>query len=223
MALTYALLSLLSRGEASGYDLSKLLQGPESGSVIRFWYAGHPQVYRELATMERRGLVTHRVVPQSQRPSRKVFTITQEGRHELLRWLRAPHVSEHHNSVTALKTFSLHLLPVEEAVAKLDEFASDARKMLGRSRQMQKLFAPVAAAGGTQLSSYLTVLFGRCYQEAYLRWCEEAKLLLARSAKGRAGFRKRQKEITNAIPDSGSRRQLSIQSKLHDAGSRRNH
>jgi DNA-binding PadR family transcriptional regulator len=190
MALSYAILSLLTRGDASGYDLLKSFEG----SVANFWYAGHPQIYKELAALERRALVSHRVVVQDGRPNKKVFRITPAGREDLLRWLRSPHRNERHNSLATLKAFSLHLLPADEAIAKVEELATEGRKELERYRAIEKMLAPLAENSGAMLSAYLSVLFGLNYAEAYQRWCAQAKALLLKAAaraEGRASRARR--------------------------------
>jgi PadR family transcriptional regulator, regulatory protein AphA len=175
MALQYAILSLLSQDEGSGYDLLKAFEH----SVANFWSASHPQIYKELAALERRGMVTHRRVVQQGRPNKKIFRITAEGRAELLRWLRKRHGIEGHNSITTLKAFTLHLLEPEEALAKLEEFREDARAELKHYQGIEKDLAPKAKNGDpVMLASYLSLLFGLNYARGYLRWSEQAAELL---------------------------------------------
>jgi DNA-binding PadR family transcriptional regulator len=48
------------------------------------------QVYQALDKLEPEGHVTAEVVPQAERPDRRVYTLTASGRAELARWLAAP-------------------------------------------------------------------------------------------------------------------------------------
>ena|SRR5438067_527027 len=75
----YALLGLLAREPRSGYELAKELKVP----VSFFWYAPHSQIYPELARLEAAGLVTHEKVEQQNRPSKKVYSLTEAGRGKL--------------------------------------------------------------------------------------------------------------------------------------------
>jgi DNA-binding PadR family transcriptional regulator len=84
--LGYALLSLLARGTKSGYDLAAGLKEP----VGFFWHAHHSQIYPELARLEAAGLVTHTVVEQSDRPDKKVYSLTESGSATLTNWLESP-------------------------------------------------------------------------------------------------------------------------------------
>ena len=76
----------LAREPASGLDLSRALQQ----RIAFFWHARHSQVYPELGRLEADGLVTHTVVPQRDRPDKKVYALTERGRGVLLDWLTAP-------------------------------------------------------------------------------------------------------------------------------------
>jgi len=44
-----------------------------------FWQARHSQIYPELARLEEKGLVTHQVVEQQDRPDKKVYSVTDSG------------------------------------------------------------------------------------------------------------------------------------------------
>jgi DNA-binding PadR family transcriptional regulator len=48
------------------------------------------QVYTTLDRLERDGLVSHARVAQAERPDKKVYDLTDQGREELRRWLETP-------------------------------------------------------------------------------------------------------------------------------------
>jgi DNA-binding PadR family transcriptional regulator len=48
------------------------------------------QVYTTLERLSRDGLVAHEVVSQSERPDKKVYAVTEEGRRQLRDWLASP-------------------------------------------------------------------------------------------------------------------------------------
>jgi DNA-binding PadR family transcriptional regulator len=101
--LGYAILRLLSREELSGYDLSSRMRT----RVGFFWEARHSQIYPELARLEARGLVTHHVVEQADRPDKKVYKVTASGLDALKEWatqLPAPRAAR---DELVLKAYSL--------------------------------------------------------------------------------------------------------------------
>ena len=84
MSLDHILLGLL-REPATGYDLKNAF----SESVRHFWSAELSQIYPTLKRLEQRRMLRSRVEPSPKGPNRRVYTLTDEGRAELLRWLRS--------------------------------------------------------------------------------------------------------------------------------------
>ena len=65
--LGHAILQLLSRNTASGYDL----KGRFHGSVGHGWHAYDTQIYRELRSLEKEGFVAGRMAPGRSGPQRR--------------------------------------------------------------------------------------------------------------------------------------------------------
>jgi DNA-binding PadR family transcriptional regulator len=84
MSLAHATLASLLDGEASGYELAKRMDI----SVANFWHALPTQIYAELRRLEETGLVRAREVAQEGRPDKRLFSLTDEGRKELLEFTR---------------------------------------------------------------------------------------------------------------------------------------
>jgi DNA-binding PadR family transcriptional regulator len=86
LSIKHALLGLLANGPLHGYDLKSAYEQelvPES-------HLNYGQVYTTLERLSRDGLVTHDVVRQSERPDKKVYELTREGRQLLREWLATP-------------------------------------------------------------------------------------------------------------------------------------
>ncbi len=87
MAIAHAVLALLADGPAHGYSLRTAFEqsvGPQWGGLN----IGH--LYQVLDRLARDGHVTSSLVPQSVKPDRRVYALTDAGRAELERWLAAP-------------------------------------------------------------------------------------------------------------------------------------
>ncbi|WP_338044916.1 PadR family transcriptional regulator [Paenibacillus lignilyticus] len=80
--LAYGLLSFLSFSPDSGYDLMLKIQS--------CWPAKHSQIYPLLSQMENDGYVRHVLVTQTDKPDKKVYSITDTGRDALRAWLSVP-------------------------------------------------------------------------------------------------------------------------------------
>ncbi len=101
MSLEHAILGFINYKPFSGYDLKKLFDR----SVHHFWPADQSQIYRTLSRLSERGWALMEVVAQGNRPSRKVFQITEEGKLELRRWLSAPLPPEECRSASLIQVF----------------------------------------------------------------------------------------------------------------------
>ena len=87
MSLKHGLLGLISsEGSMTGYELDKFFKN----SLNYFWQAKTSQIYRELNAMEDLGWLTSERVIQEEKPNKKVYSITSQGKQELLKWLLSP-------------------------------------------------------------------------------------------------------------------------------------
>ena len=82
MSLDHILLGLL-REPATGYDLKDAFRE----RVGHFWSAELSQIYPTLKRLEQRRLLRSHLEPSPKGPNRRVYTLTEEGRAELLRWI----------------------------------------------------------------------------------------------------------------------------------------
>jgi len=83
MSLKHGILGLLTYGSMTGYDLMKVF----NESLAFFWKAQTSQIYRELGSIEKKGWVNSKIIQQSDKPNKKVFTLTADGKEELIKWL----------------------------------------------------------------------------------------------------------------------------------------
>ncbi|MBD1930520.1 MULTISPECIES: PadR family transcriptional regulator [Cyanophyceae] len=87
MSLAHAILGLLQQQERTGYDLKT---GCFDGCIAHLWPADQAQIYRTLDKLVEQGWITCTVEIQSDRPNRKVYSLTEAGLAELIRWLQCP-------------------------------------------------------------------------------------------------------------------------------------
>ena len=182
MSLKYAILSLLAHDPLSGYELMKMFDG----SVGYFWHASHPQIYKELARLERAGDVTHRSVEQRGRPTKKIYTLSDTGRRALLAWLRIPARPQRVKDEMMLKTFSCGLLSTEEATELIARHREIHRGRLQKYQELERFIrsGPVVS-NRLRLGGYLTLLRGIRHARDYVEWCNEAIDLLERGEEPR--------------------------------------
>ena len=107
VSLPHALLGLLARRPASGYDLREAFDT----SLAFVWLATHSQLYRELSRLAGGGLV------EAGPPGPREYTVTAAGRRELIRWLTESEPVPAQRSPTLLRAFFLWNLPADTARA----------------------------------------------------------------------------------------------------------
>ena len=85
--MKYPLLALLEEGPAHGYELKTAFEDRYGEA----WPAVNiGQVYSTLQRHERDGYVTVEIVHQANRPDKKVYHLTEDGRTALREWLEGP-------------------------------------------------------------------------------------------------------------------------------------
>ena len=85
-ATEYALLGALISGPRHGYEILQYLEaglGPA-------WSVSTSQLYALLKRLEKKGLVGSTLEPQDTRPSKRVFSILEQGEKDFMEWLKSP-------------------------------------------------------------------------------------------------------------------------------------
>lgn len=83
MSIQLAILGILSWKPSTGYELKKIFED----STFMYWSGNNNQIYKALTNLEDEGFVTNKVIHQENSPSKKIYTITDEGLKELKNWL----------------------------------------------------------------------------------------------------------------------------------------
>lgn len=83
MSLKFGILGLLNHAPMTGYNLKKLFDK----SVNNIWTASLSQIYRELGALEKNGLVSSYIEEQDDRPDKKIYSISSEGKKAFMKWL----------------------------------------------------------------------------------------------------------------------------------------
>ena len=107
---------MLTDGPASGYDMKKCFES----SFGHFFPAGYGSIYPALATLARNGMVEFEEVPQEGKPDRKVYSITDKGREELMNGLASPDPTHKVRSEFLAALWFAHLMRDEQIDALID-------------------------------------------------------------------------------------------------------
>jgi PadR family transcriptional regulator, regulatory protein AphA len=115
MSLSHALLGLINYQPETGYELKARFES----SIHFFWNATLPQIYRTLNQMKADGWLDCSVEHQEGKPSRKVYSLTAQGRREFVRWLEEPPEFGQQRDTILIKVFFGRLLGPAKLAAHL--------------------------------------------------------------------------------------------------------
>jgi DNA-binding PadR family transcriptional regulator len=173
--LGYALLNLIACESQTGYDLSRTLQE----RISFFWQAKHSQIYPELAKLESTGHITYEVVRQSDKPDKKIYTITDAGLVALRAWVVAPNEMPTTRDELLVKTAAIwHADPAAAAALFRDHERQHAEQLAVyegiRATMEAKLQGSERRRDQPWFGSYLTLMRGIGYEREYRDWCRWA-------------------------------------------------
>lgn len=132
--LREAILGLLAIRPMSGYDVSRSYQR----ALQQIWYAPLGQVYPTLRKMKQDRLLRVAVEVQHDRPNRKVYSLTPEGRRLLVQWLSAPATlpNMHHEFIH--KLFLLSNVSVTEREKLVEAYVMRCKTWAAELRHIEK-------------------------------------------------------------------------------------
>lgn len=181
MSLKHGLLGLLNYGSMTGYELDKAFKA----SLSFFWQAKNSQIYRELDAMEHHGWLTSERVIQSEKPNKRVYTITDNGKKELANWLSLPE-SDIADAMSVRSAFLMRVFFAgetdrEQALEMLRTYRQkciESRNGLSNANDAIAEYGEVV--GDEQKSKYwkIALLYGESFFDAGLNWADKAIAML---------------------------------------------
>jgi len=177
MSLKHAILGFLGYRSCTGYDLKRLFDH----TVRHFWPADQSQIYRTLGRLEDQALVRMELVPQQDRPNRKLYHITDAGREELRRWLTQPLPPPEAREATLIQLFFAGAVGDQQVLDQLRLYLQGARMGLAQFEGME--FGDLVAGEGLgdardEFYQALTLDHGIAMMRAEVAWLEGVVALL---------------------------------------------
>lgn len=176
--IDYVILGLLSHEDLTGYEIKKRMDT----SLKYFWGASYGSIYPALSDLVERGLANKRDGAENKR-NKIIYSITEEGRIYLKKWLRIPAEKDELRYETLLKLFFGNEGGAIQAIAHIDAFQEKIEAewpyLIGAADTLRNNID----VDDTHKYYLLTVEFGIKAYHAYLEWCEEAKEILGEENK----------------------------------------
>jgi len=134
----YALLGALMTGPRHGYEVNRFL----GETLLSTWQISTSQLYTLLKRLEKDGFLVSAIEAQDTRPSKRVFSITQEGETAFLEWVHSPAVHARDLRVEFLaKLFffeHLSLKGADKLISAQTQSLESARNRLFHQRKDEK-------------------------------------------------------------------------------------
>jgi len=125
-------LGILTRGDATGYEIKKLF---EDGPYHYFVEASFGSIYPALNKLTGEGLVSVRPEAQLKKPDRKVYSITEDGRRAFLDSLKRPLGEDRYRSPFLFAMTFSDLIASEQTLTLLDDYIAQAEARLAHLEQ----------------------------------------------------------------------------------------
>jgi PadR family transcriptional regulator AphA len=165
-------LGLLTVEEACGYDLKKTFES----SFKHFFPAGYGSIYPALADLADAGLVSCREIPQTGKPDRKVYRITDNGEQAFIRALNRTEPQHKMRSEFLAMIYFADRIEDERLADLLDDRVEKLRESVKQIELNCKQDGLTESAGANFVAG-----FGAVVAEAAARYIETNKHLLTQT------------------------------------------
>ena len=179
MSLKHGLLGLLNYGEMTGYEINKTF----NNSLDFFWKVQTSQIYRELNYMEKSGWLTSKTVFQTDKPNKRLYSITDLGREELHKWLLENNFDSEFQirSAFLMKLFFSDQKNIKE---NIEMFRAYKKKCVYELKNLEKAnnnieyYSKETEENNESIYWNLTVLYGEKHLKTSIEFADEAVKIL---------------------------------------------
>ncbi len=168
------ILGLLSHDDLTGYDIKKQIDG----SIRFFWKGSFGNIYPALSELEKDGSIRRLKGNENGGREKIAYGITSQGKEILRAWVRDEKASNDLKYETLMKLFFGGVESKETSLRNIEVFEEQIKTDL-KVLQLYKANIEKVLDEEDHVYFYLTILFGIETYEAYLKWCNKARKVLA--------------------------------------------
>ena len=165
----YAILSILSMGPMSGYDIKKTFEK----SLSYFWSESYGQIYPILRNLAKQGLATRSIKKQTGKPDRHIYALTDKGQKVLKDWMIQPVGRQVGRHEILLKLFFGQLVSLADNIRQVEHFRELQSQKLKEINAIEKLLNADYKDNPNFPYWLMSVRYGQYVNRAYLRWSKE--------------------------------------------------
>jgi DNA-binding PadR family transcriptional regulator len=171
MSLAHAILGLLQQQERTGYDLKTSCFDQ---SIAHLWPADQAQIYRSLDKLVEQGWVTCTIEIQHDRPNRKIYSVTEAGKDELIRWLQSPQPLPTVREPLLVQLFFAAQLSNEAIIQLLEQQLAARREKLAECENIEFPQLGDQSASREQIMQRLGLELVSRREQTYIDWLKTA-------------------------------------------------
>lgn len=171
MSLPYVILGLLQQEEMTGYDLKTSCFDE---CIAHLWPADQAQIYRTLDKLVEHGWITCKVEIQRDRPNRKVYSVTEAGKAELIRWLQCHQPLPTVREPLLVQLFFAAQLPNEAIIQLLNQQLAARHEKLAECETVELPPLDDKSASREQIMQRLVLELVIRREQTYIDWLKTA-------------------------------------------------
>lgn len=165
--LKYAILGLLNRHSMTGYDIAKEF----NYQLAEFWHANHSQIYTELKKLHQEKLVTFDIEISGDILEKKSYTITEEGRDQLIRWLHKDEMmGKTAKDVFRVRMYFSNNIDLTSRVKLLESQKMQHTKRLNALKKTLEQYPDVPALDSDRFGDFIILENAIMREEMTLEW-----------------------------------------------------
>lgn len=167
MSLAHTILGFLQQEKMTGYDLkTNCLER----CIVPLWSADQAQIYRTLDKLVEQGWITCTVEIQHDRPNRKVYSMTEAGKAELIRWLQYPQPLPMLREPLLVQLFFAAQLPNEAIIKLLEQQLSVRNEKLAKCKNTELPMLGDRFASREQMMQRFVLDLAIQREQTYIDW-----------------------------------------------------
>lgn len=171
MPLKHAILGLLNYQNMTGYDIDQYFKS----SVAFFWHAQTSQIYKELTSLSKLTWVDCDVIYQTDKPNKKMFHITEEGKLELHRWLANADLDEimKYKNPLLIKIFFSSTIDIDQTMRLLEKYIQNCAVIIDNMNEDLNKIPEFEAKIHKENESFywgMTMTYGFMYYQNEIKW-----------------------------------------------------
>ena len=172
MSLEFTILGFLNKGPKTGYELQKKIEK----SINHFWTSTQSQIYRTLNKLAEDALIVSEIHYQDEKPNKKVYTITERGKDELIRWLSSPiNIPNHRNPFLVQLFFSGDNIDKETIKSNLHHYKKEMERRLFFLKSNEAKLMVESANSKIEYLIYQSLINnGICLLQSEINWVDES-------------------------------------------------